>query len=213
MDERLIVASFSRPSVTAMNKLNLSRKFLLGGAGAVALIAVAAGGGYALTTDDDTDDRPIPAADRERADKAALAETGGGTVTDTELDDEQSRYEVEVTLDDGNQVDVQLDEDFDVVSTETDGPDGDGDDDGDDDRDGDDTDDRALSAADREQAERAALAETGGGTVTSTEADDLTGYEVEVRQADGTEVDVHLDESFEVVSTRTDGPDDDRDDD
>ena len=52
---------------------------------------------------------------------AALAETGGGRITDTEVGDEDSYYEVEVTLDDGSQVDVQLDEGFNVVGGETDG--------------------------------------------------------------------------------------------
>ena len=52
------------------------------------------------------------------ATEAALAETGGGQVTETEVDDEESKYEVEVTLDDGSQVDVQLDEAFHVVGTE-----------------------------------------------------------------------------------------------
>ena len=33
-------------------------------------------------------------------------------MTGTEVDDEESIYEVEVTLDDGRQVDVQLDADF-----------------------------------------------------------------------------------------------------
>lgn len=184
-----------------MNKKTLSRKLLISGVGAVALLAVAAGGGYALTAgDDDHDDRPIPAAEREKAEAAALAETGSGTVTDSEVDDEQSRYELEVTLDDGTQVDVQLDKDFGVVGTETDGPDDDGDDD---------SDDRALTAAERDRAESAALAETGGGTVTSTEADDRSGYEVDVTLDDGTEVDVHLDETFDVISSRSDGPDDD----
>ena len=37
------------------------------------------------------------------------------------MDDEESKYEVEVTLEDGTQVDVQLDEDFQVVGTESDG--------------------------------------------------------------------------------------------
>jgi hypothetical protein len=36
-------------------------------------------------------------------------------VTETEQGDEESYYEVEVTLDDGSQVDVQLDRDLDVV--------------------------------------------------------------------------------------------------
>ena len=193
-----------------MNKKTISRKLLLGGVGAVALIAIAAGGGYALTAaDEGGEDQPIPAPDREQAEEAALAETGGGKVTDSELDDEQSKYEIEVTLDDGTQVDVQLDEDFEVVSSETDGPE----DAGDDSDDTDDSGDRAVLATDREQAEKAALAETGGGTVTSTEADDQSGYEVEVTLDDGTEVDVHLDEGFDVISSRTDGPDDDGDDD
>jgi hypothetical protein len=42
-------------------------------------------------------------------------------VTETEVGDEESLYEVEVTLDDGTQVDVQLDEDFNVVGDESDG--------------------------------------------------------------------------------------------
>jgi hypothetical protein len=42
-------------------------------------------------------------------------------VTETEVGDEESLYEVEVTLDDGTQVDVQLDEDFNVVGDERDG--------------------------------------------------------------------------------------------
>jgi hypothetical protein len=50
-------------------------------------------------------------------------------VTETEVGDEESLYEVEVTLDDGTQVDVQLDEDFRVVGDERDGSD-DGEDDG-----------------------------------------------------------------------------------
>ena len=50
-----------------------------------------------------------------RAGEAALAATGGGRVTGTEVGDEESYYEVEVTLDDGRQVDVQVDESFAVV--------------------------------------------------------------------------------------------------
>jgi hypothetical protein len=40
---------------------------------------------------------------------------GGGTVTETEVGDEESYYEVEVTQPNGSQTDVQLDRDFDVV--------------------------------------------------------------------------------------------------
>jgi hypothetical protein len=41
-------------------------------------------------------------------------------VTETEVGDEESYYEVEVTRPDGSQVDVQLDRDFNVVSSATD---------------------------------------------------------------------------------------------
>ena len=64
---------------------------------------------------------PSPRPTSSRPSEAALRETGGGKVTETEVDDEESKYEVEVTLEDGTQVDVQLDEDFEVVGTESDG--------------------------------------------------------------------------------------------
>ena len=92
-------------------------------AGAIGALAVA-GTTYAVAgdpTDDDATDTPIRGADLERASAAALAHTGEGRVTETEVGDEESYYEVEVTLEDGTQVDVQLDEDFDVVGDETDG--------------------------------------------------------------------------------------------
>lgn len=72
-------------------------------------------------TEDEGDDTPITDEDALRqASEAALAwleaEHGAtGTVSETEVGDEESYYEVEVTLEDGREVDVQLTEDFDVV--------------------------------------------------------------------------------------------------
>ncbi len=103
-------------------KLNRKRTAMVI-AGAAMVTASTVGAAGALSGDDDAQDRPIPAADLEQAEKAALDETGGGKVTDTEVEDEESKYEVEVTLKDGTQVDVQLDEDFNVVGTESDGTD------------------------------------------------------------------------------------------
>jgi uncharacterized membrane protein YkoI len=92
---------------------------------AAGLLAVTAGGaGVAMAAggaDDDADEQPITGADRDRAAAAALAHTGEGRVTATEVGDEESLYEVEVTLDDGTQVDVQLDEGFQVVGDEREG--------------------------------------------------------------------------------------------
>ena len=64
-----------------------------------------------------------------------------------------------------------------------------------------DADDRALSAAERTSAEKAALDAVGGGTITDVDASDDRGeaYEVEVRKANGTEWDVTLDSDFKVL--------------
>jgi uncharacterized membrane protein YkoI len=83
-----------------------------GGAG----IAAAGGGGDGA----ESPDRAITGDALQRASEAALAETGGGTVTGTEVGDEESYYEVEVTRGDGSQVDVQLDENFAVVGSSPD---------------------------------------------------------------------------------------------
>lgn len=67
------------------------------------------------------EDTPISDEDvLEKASDAALdwleTEHGvTGTVTETEVGDEESYYEIEVTLDDGRHVDVQLTESFEVV--------------------------------------------------------------------------------------------------
>ncbi len=71
---------------------------------------------------DDGEGTPITGEALTKASQAALAFTGGGTVTGTEVGDEESLYEVEVTLADGSQVDVQLDQNFVVVGGKTEPP-------------------------------------------------------------------------------------------
>jgi uncharacterized membrane protein YkoI len=90
----------------------------------VAGAALATGAGFAVAggTANDTE-QPISGDALGKASDAALAHTGEGRVSETEVGDEESYYEVEVTLDDGSEVDVQLDRDFQVVSSETDGAD------------------------------------------------------------------------------------------
>ena len=91
---------------------------------ATSVVGVAAvGGGVALAAtggDDDETQVPISGEELDKASAAALEHTGEGRVTETEKGDEESLYEVEVTLDDGSQVDVQLDADFHVVGGEHD---------------------------------------------------------------------------------------------
>ena len=90
-------------------------------AGVAGLLVLGGTGAAIASSDDDASERPISGTALQRATEAALAETGEGRVTGTEVGDEESYYEVEVTLDDGSQVDVQLDEDFEVVGSESDG--------------------------------------------------------------------------------------------
>lgn len=92
---------------------------------AIAVAVTAAGlatAGVAVVSASTKDDAetPITGTDLQKASDVALAFTGQGRVTGTEVGDEESFYEVEVTLDDGTEVDVQLDADFQVVGSEAD---------------------------------------------------------------------------------------------
>ena len=88
----------------------------------LALAGAFAQGAMASTGTTDTEgsevDAPITGAALVSASEAAIAHLGGGRVTDTEVGDEESYYEVEVTLADGSEVDVQLDRSFAVVGAE-----------------------------------------------------------------------------------------------
>ena len=67
--------------------------------------------------------------------------------------------------------------------------------------------DQELTGTTRDRAVQAALAAIGGGTVTETEAgDDGAAYGVELRLADGRQVEITLDAAFRVVAQQ---PDDD----
>jgi uncharacterized membrane protein YkoI len=151
----------------------------------VAGVLTAGGTAYAFASSDDG----VQGDDARRATDAAIDAAGGGSITELEADD--GGYDVEVVTDDGRKVDVVLGSDFQVLHTD---PDDDTDDNTDDDTDYD-TDD--LSAAD------AALAEAGGGTVVDAERDGA-GYDVEVRFADGTSLEVELAADFTVVRTEAD---------
>jgi uncharacterized membrane protein YkoI len=87
------------------------------GAGGAA-IAGASGGG------DDGDGQPITGSALDRASAVALKAAGGGKVTASEIRDEEGYYEVEVTRDDGKQVDVHLDKSFHVLASKPDREDG-----------------------------------------------------------------------------------------
>jgi hypothetical protein len=92
-------------------------KIVIGTAAAAALIA---GGAVAATASGGEEDAPLTGSSKQQAIAAALAHTGGGTVVGTEVGEAGVAFGVEIRLDDGSQVDVKLDERFNVISTEND---------------------------------------------------------------------------------------------
>ena len=64
-----------------------------------------------------------------------------------------------------------------------------------------------MTGTSAEQAKVAALKAAGGGTVLEVESQDGDGagiYEVEVRRADGSQVEIHLNAAFEPVGQQAD---------
>ena len=89
-------------------------------AGALVAVLGAAGAAVAGGADDADDaDAPITGSALDQASRAALP-TPAAAESAIPKGDEESLYEVEVTLPDGSQVDVQLDADFAVVGQDAD---------------------------------------------------------------------------------------------
>jgi hypothetical protein len=92
--------------------MDRKRKWIAGGA--LALVVVAGGTGLAIASAGD-DDQPLTGSALDKATAAALAHTGGGTVTESEAGDDGAAYGVEIRLDDGRVVEVALDANFHVI--------------------------------------------------------------------------------------------------
>jgi hypothetical protein len=141
----------------------------------------------------------------EKVKAAALANLGAGaTVIRAETDaDSNAKYEVHATKADGTMVMVYIDESYKVVSVETCGN---GAGMGRGRMGGGDSDEVALTGDTLTQVTNAALAAAGTGSTlmrATTDDDGIAKYEAHVRKADGTCVNIYLDESFKVVKTET----------
>ena len=191
------------------------KTWIIAGAAAAVIVLGGTGIAYAATDGFDTDNDRLSGQDLESASAAALDAVGEGTVSEAERSDDLDHdYTVEVRLDNGDDVDVELDESFEVVridgvvpgtgtgaspsASPTSAPDSapatapvD--------------DNTPIGAEERASAEAAALAEVGSGTVTDLDRSDDGdhAWEVEVTIADGTDYDVELAADFSVV--RVDG--------
>ncbi|MGH3327653.1 MAG: hypothetical protein ACRDPT_07670 [Streptomycetales bacterium] len=91
---------------------------------AATVMAALASGGAATAAatggDDDKATKPVTGGAFDKAKTAALDHTGGGRVTGSEVGDEEGFYEVEVTRDNGTQVDVHLDRNFNILGGQAD---------------------------------------------------------------------------------------------
>jgi uncharacterized membrane protein YkoI len=107
----------------------LTKSVLVGSAaiglafGGFGVAAAVAGGGSSVPNEvdepgEETDiDTPLTGTNLDSASAAALEHTGEGTVTETEVGDDGAAYGIEVRLDDGSQVEVNLDADFNVIGS------------------------------------------------------------------------------------------------
>lgn len=106
------------------------RKRILGGIVIVGALAAGAGGAIAVAGGSDSEGG-VTGPQADRAIRAALDATGGGTANAVERDSENgATWEVEVSTPEGNTVDVRLDDQYRLVIIEGDGEstdDGDGD--------------------------------------------------------------------------------------
>jgi Peptidase propeptide and YPEB domain len=94
-------------------------------AAAVAMLVALGGAGIAYANGGISEEQ-VTGPDADEAKSAAIAAVGGGTVTEVERDDGDDGYgtsgvyEVEVTREDGSQLEVHLDGDYNVVGQEAD---------------------------------------------------------------------------------------------
>ena len=89
-------------------------------AGILALFVIGGGTAIAIATGVADGDEQLTGSALEQATTAALEHTGGGTVVETEVGDDGAAYGVEVQLEDGRVVEVNLDQDLNVIGDEAD---------------------------------------------------------------------------------------------
>jgi uncharacterized membrane protein YkoI len=132
---------------------------------------------------------PLTGTTAEKVRAAALKAVPGGTIIRVETDADGSPYEAHVRKADGSEVEVKVDKNFNVTSIEEGHGPGHGG-----------MGETALTGTTAAKVKAAALKAVPGGTVLRVETDsDGSPYEAHVRKADGTEVVVKVDKSFNVT--------------
>ena len=97
----------------------MNAKMWLLAAVAAVLVLLGAGVAYATGSGEVSSAGQAGGANLDKAKSVALEQVNG-SVTGTEVGDEEGYYEVEITKDDGSRVDVHLDKNFNVLGTPAD---------------------------------------------------------------------------------------------
>jgi hypothetical protein len=97
----------------------MQRKSKLIAGGALVIALIGGGTGMALAgangDEESNDGGPLSGSTRDRAVAAALDATGASSVSEAEFADDGGTYSVEVVMDNGDHIEVKLDESFRVT--------------------------------------------------------------------------------------------------
>ncbi len=144
-----------------------------------------------------TDEQPLTGDTKTKVEAAVLAAYPGATIDRSETDD-GGVYEAHITTADGDELTVEVGEDFTVTGTETGGRGGGH-------HGGGGQGEEALTGDTKTQVEDAVLAAYPGATIERSETDNGGVYEAHITTADGDELTVLVGEDFSVTGTQTGG--------
>ncbi|WP_199583184.1 hypothetical protein [Blastococcus sp. TF02-09] len=144
-----------------------------------------------------SDEQPLTGDTKTQVEEAVLEAYPGATIERSETDD-GGVYEAHITTADGEELTVEVGEDFTVTGTETGGH-------GRGHRDGGGQGEQALTGDTKTQVEDAVLEAYPGATIERSETDNGGVYEAHITTADGEELTVEVGEDFTVTGTETGG--------
>ena len=149
------------------------------------------------------DEQPLTGDTKTKVEAAVLAAYPGATIERSETDD-GGVYEAHITTTDGDELTVEVGEDFAVTGTQTGGHGGGH-------HGGGGQGEEALTGDTKTQVEDAVLAAYPGATIEHSETDNGGVYEAHIATTDGDELIVLVGEDFSVTGTQTGGHGEDDD--
>src|SRR3954465_14727906 len=144
-----------------------------------------------------SDEQPLTGDTKTKVEAAVLAAYPGATIDRSETDD-GGVYEAHITTTDGDELTVEVGEDFAVTGTENGGHGGGH-------HGGGGQGEEALTGDTKTKVEAAVLAAYPGATIERSETDNGGVYEAHITTTDGDELTVEVGEDFAVTGTETGG--------